>query len=37
VSFPGQQMEGYMEKTYNEIDKLGMNISSYFDIIVVEQ
>jgi len=36
VSFPGQPMEGYVEKTFNEVDKLGLQISAYFDLIVVE-
>ena len=30
-------MEGYTDKTYNEVDKLGLQISSYFDLIVIEQ
>lgn len=37
VAFPGQPMEGYIQKTYNEVEKMGLQISSYFDMIVVER
>lgn len=37
VSFPGSQLETYLDKTYNEAEKAGMSISSYFDLVVVEQ
>ena len=37
VSFPGQQLELYLDKTYKEIEKTNFSINPHFDLIVVEQ
>ncbi len=36
VSFPGQQLDMFLDKTYKEGEKSGFQISSYFDLIVLE-
>lgn len=37
VSFPGLQLDTYLDQTYKDIDNRGISISPWFDIIAVEQ